>query len=145
MTDTILFDEGGVSVTSARLVVHGQPYLVRSITAVRADIMKPDRVMPALIALAGLALAIYGGFVTSGMAMVLGVMLIVVGGVIGWRFQSVRHRVWVTSAAGEVEALSHDSADFVHRVVAALNAAIEMVPEPAPESTRKAARAERGA
>jgi hypothetical protein len=124
MTEKILFDEGGVSVSGSRLMVHGQPFPIRGINAVRMELAKRDRVMPLMIALAGLALAIYGGFVTSGMAVVLGIMLAVVGGVIGRRFQNVRHRVWLTGAAGEVEAFSHGDADFVQRAVAALKLAL---------------------
>ena len=122
-TEQIFFDEAGIKITSARMVVPGQVHSLRDVQAVHAVVSRHDRVLPLIIMTPGLVLGVGGLFRQSGAAAFLGLMLLVVGG-IAWRFQDIVHRVILTGPAGETVALVNPDLVLVERVVIATSAAL---------------------
>lgn len=122
MSDEETFlSKNGVRVTNARFIVHGETYSMANVTSVKTDMEPPDRKGPFLTCAVGvlsLMLAEGGaGFVGVG-----GVLLIL--GVLWWKGQSPTHSLILSSASGEVRALSSEDGDFVNKVEQSLNQAI---------------------
>ena len=117
MAEKVYLKESNVTVTNARFVVSDQTYAMSGITSVKAAEKKPN-VAPALI-VGGLGVfMLFSGAVE---AKIIGLFLI--GLAIAWMLQ-VKHIVVLSSASGEVKAISSRYSDFIERIVAALNEAI---------------------
>lgn len=79
MAERTLFEEGGVRITTARVVVGTASYALSSITSVRQRTERPSTFWAALLALAGMVLVVLAGvlllpfvLVAIGMAAVVG-------------------------------------------------------------------------
>ncbi|WP_345815006.1 DUF6232 family protein [Paraburkholderia sp. PREW-6R] len=116
------FNDRGVSVTRNALSSAGQVFPLRDILRVQVVTVPKNKVLPVTISVVGLAGALVGGLFRSPAGMVCGTMLIVVGW-LTWATQDVTHRLMVTTAVGEREALMSTDRDFVERVGTAVNEA----------------------
>jgi hypothetical protein len=114
------FNDRGVSVTRNALSSAGQVFPLRDIASVQVVTVQKNKVLPLAISIFGLVGAIAAATVSSPAGMVCGTMLVVVGW-LTWATQDVTHRLMVTTATGEREALMSTDRDFVERVGAAVS------------------------
>lgn len=116
--ETVFFDGGGITVTNTRFVVPGQTYAMASVTSVRYLEKPQSWIMGAVCG----ALAIW--WLTIGTFMI--PLVVVFAGISSlalWRGRP-RYDVILSTAAGEVRALSSHERGDVRQVVKALNDAI---------------------
>lgn len=117
MNEQKIFENGDVVVTDKRFIVGGRTYSVANITSVRALERTPNRIIPIIIVVLGLLTIsrLQGG----------AIFLIALGAL--WLFLAKKsYHVGVTTAAGEVQALTTRDEQLVTEVVQALNRAITM-------------------
>lgn len=115
MDEELVFEEGNVKVTNARFVVSGQTYAMNGVTSVRQFEKKPNRVLPIVIGIIGLATfagTVIGAFILLGIAVAV------------WMAMKTEYSVLLSTAGGEARALSSKDQAYINRVVAALNEAI---------------------
>lgn len=117
------FNERGVMITRNGLSAGGQIFSLREIRDARIETIQKNRILPVSLSMAGVAVAIAGGIWTSGAALTIGVMLIVVG-ILAWYTQDVMHRLMVATPTGDREAFTSPDRDFVGRVEQALRRAL---------------------
>ena len=117
------FNERGVAITRNGLSAGGQIFSLREIRGARVETIQKNKVLPLSLSLTGVSVAIAGGIWTSGAAMTIGVMLIVVG-FLAWTTQDITHRLMVSTQTGDREAISSTDFDFVNRVEQALRRAL---------------------
>ena len=115
--EKIYFDEGNVKVTRARFIVPGQTHAMSGVTSVRASKNQPVK-GPAIMGGVGVLL-LFGGEIG---VMAFGALLIV--GAVLWYLKGAEYIVVLSSASGEAEALSSKNADWIDRIINALNDAI---------------------
>jgi len=118
-----LFDEANVSVSVSRIVAYGTPFPLKDAHSVRLFVDAPHVRFAIPILIAGLLLGAYGIFVRSSPYMALGFMLAVVS-YLTYRFQTMRHRLFLIRDSGETEVLVGSDLPFVRRVKAALELAL---------------------
>lgn len=112
--EAVFFNEQGVFVSSARVVVEGQTYALRNITSVRARKDGPP-------ILASIVVFVFGLF-WMGVSEWSTLAVWAVGIPAVWFFR--KHHVAIATAAGEQRALSSRDGSFVRRIVEAINSAI---------------------
>lgn len=119
MTEQVFFEHGNVKVTNARFIVNAQTYAMNGVTSVKSAVVPPNRA--AVLVLIGLGVLIL--VAASGGMKLLGVAMAAAG---AWLFtqQKSTHSVYLSSASGEVQALSDTDATFIGSVVHALNEAL---------------------
>ena len=119
MSEQIFFDDRGVKVTNARFIVHSQTYAMNGVTSVKSGVEEPSR-GGALIAI-GVGLLIL--IAAEGAAKIVGLLIAAAG---GWALsrQKATHSVYLSSASGEVQALSDQDEDYISSVINALNDAL---------------------
>lgn len=122
-----LFDEAGVTVTTARIVAYGQAAPLKDAGSVRLFVDHRHLRFAIPILIAGLALGGYGIAISSAPAIALAFMLIVVS-YLTWRFQTLRHRLYLVRSTGETEVLANSDVAFTGRVKAALEQALAAQP-----------------
>lgn len=129
MGEETILQEGGVTVTTARVIIGGTTYSLRNITSVKTTFTPPNTgcavglmIIGGLITVAGIAsfqadigqglmgLACSGVFIAAGFF---------------W-FKSLKndYHVVFASSSGEAQALTSKDRAFVDRVVASINDAI---------------------
>lgn len=117
------FNERGVAITRGGLNTGGQIFPLREIRDLRVVTVHRNKALPLTVSLVGFGAAIAGGIYGSGAALVLGVMLVVVGA-LAWFTQDVTHRLMVTTASGEREALASPDRAFAEQVERAVRDAL---------------------
>jgi hypothetical protein len=119
MSEQIFFEQGNVKVTNARFVVSSRTYAMNGVTSVKSNVVPPSRT-GALIAI-GIGILIV--FAAEGASKILGLAIAAAG---AWFLsqQKSTHSVYLSSASGEVQALSDTDATFINSVVQALNEAL---------------------
>ena len=117
------FNERGVTITRGGLSAGGQIFPLREIRDLRVVTVHKNKVVPLSISLVGVGIAIAGGLYGASAALVVGVMLVVVGA-LAWTTQDVTHRLMVTTANGEREALTSPDRAFAEHVAQALRDAL---------------------
>jgi cell division inhibitor SulA len=120
------FNERGVMITRNGLSAGGQIFSLREIQSARVETIQKNKVLPLTLSLSGAAVAVAGGMSTSGAALTLGAMSIVVG-FLAWTTQDIRHRLTVSTQSGDREALTSPDPDFVKRVEQALQTALASI------------------
>ncbi|WP_116138451.1 DUF6232 family protein [Trinickia diaoshuihuensis] len=120
------FNERGVMITRNGLSAGGQIFSLREIQSTRVETIQKNKVLPLTLSLAGAAVAAAGAVRSSGAALTLGVMTIVVG-LLAWTTQDIKHRLMVSTESGDREALSSPDPDFVKRVDQALRGALASI------------------
>ncbi|MGG1948853.1 DUF6232 family protein [Trinickia sp. NRRL B-1857] len=113
------FNERGVMITRNGLSAGGQIFSLREIQGTRVETIQKNKVLPLTLSLAGAGVAIAGAIGSSGAALTLGAMTIVVG-LLAWTTQDIKHRLMVSTQGGDREALTSPDLDFVKRVEQAL-------------------------
>jgi hypothetical protein len=119
MSEQVFFEQGNVKVTNARFIVDSQTYAMNGVTSVKCNTVPPSR-GGALIAI-GIGVLIL--LVADGFGKLLGLLIAGAG---GWFLsrQKSTHSVYLSSASGEVQALSDTDESFISSVVHALNEAL---------------------
>ena len=115
MEEKNILSENGVTVTNTRFIVPAQTYAMAGITSVKNFEEPPKRMYP-------IGCGIVGLLFLAGVP-VLGVGLIVLA-VFWWIYQKTKYHVLLTTAGGEVKALSSQNGPFISKVIQALNDAI---------------------
>ena len=114
-------DEGGVAVTTTRLIVRGQVYAMNGIISLSTWKKDPDRSMPILIIIAGLYF-LYSGLHNSDDLLVGAIFII--AGIVIYRRQKPIFTIRLTLASGNADVISSKDKNFISRIVTALNKAI---------------------
>jgi len=116
MSEQIFFDQRDVKVTNARFIVHSHTYAMSGVTSVKTAIQPPNRSTAFWVIGIGILIAL----VADGAAKLLGVAM-AAGGI--WMLMQLKdlHLVFLSSASGEVQALSDPDEGFIRSVVNALN------------------------
>jgi len=112
--EQVFLNEGGVTVTNARFIVPSQTYAMSGITSVKSYEKTPSRKGPLTLIIIGFIVTLYK----------LGAIIFIILGVIWWIFQKIEYQVRLSTASGEATALKSKDADWIIRVVNALNEAI---------------------
>ncbi len=117
--ETTYFDNGKVTITSARVIVPTQTYAMSGITSVKFVEKKPQRLWPIGLLLAGFLLAksIPGASIWH-------FVMLIAPGLIWLLIQRTMYSVQLSSSSGESKALTSKYGDFVKNVVKAINQAI---------------------
>ena len=119
MSEQIFYDQGNVKVTNARFIVNSQTYAMAGVTSVKTGLAPANR-NGAFIAIGiGLLMA----FAADGGSKLIGVLIAGAG---IWYLTQLKdtHSVYLSSASGEVQALSDTDETYISSVVQALNEAL---------------------
>jgi hypothetical protein len=116
MEEKIFFNQGGVSVSNARFIVHGQTYAMNGVTSVKQAARHPSRVGPIIAGIVGLILLLNSAI---GWAVVF-----LAAAVIWWIAQKSEWIVVLQSSSGETKALTSNEKPFIEGVINALNDSI---------------------
>jgi hypothetical protein len=114
--EQLFFDQGGIKVSNARFIVHGQTYAMNGVTSVKQGVNPPSRGGPLLIGLIGLFFLIIGKYVIGVIAAVLAIFW--------WTQQKSEWLVVLSSSSGETKALRSHDQTFISSVIDALNNSI---------------------
>jgi hypothetical protein len=117
--EQIFFEAGSVKVTSKRVVVGSQTYALSGITSVRFLQLKPRRLFPLALLVAGFLLA-----KSNPAASIWHYLIFVAPGAVWLLLQRSTYTVQLNSSSGESRALQSKKRDFIEQVVAAINQAI---------------------
>lgn len=120
--DQVYFQQGEITVTTARFIVSAQTFAMRTITSIREEQEDPTRVWPVIFILAGVSVFI-ANLMPFNLGAILGLAIFVAG-----IWQAVRSKptfsVVLTAAHGEVTAYRSKNREFVSQIIQALNKAI---------------------
>jgi hypothetical protein len=119
MSEQIFFDQGNVKVTNARFIVNSQTYAMSGVTSVKTGFAPPNRNG----AFGAIAVGLLMAYAADGGMKLVGVLIAAAG---IWFLTQLKdtHSVYLSSASGEVQALSDTDEDYIGRVVGALNEAL---------------------
>ncbi len=123
------YSDNVVAVTTTRVVIGGATYALRNITSVSMTYTPPKILGGILLLVVGLLLWL-GGFISihSASPAPIGVYLIggamVIGGVLLIVTAKTSYHVNLSSAAGEVHALSSKNKAYIEKIVVSINDAI---------------------
>jgi hypothetical protein len=119
MSEQVFFEQGNVKVTNARFIVSSKTYAMNGVTSVKSSVVPPNR--GGVLVLIGIGLLIL--IAASGGMKLLGIAMGAAG---AWLFmqQKSMHSVYLSSASGEVQALSDTDQTFIDSVIRALNDAL---------------------
>ncbi|HEX2763870.1 MAG TPA: DUF6232 family protein [Allosphingosinicella sp.] len=119
MAEEVFFEQGNVKVTNARFIVDAQTYAMNGVTSVKSHVVPPSRGG----VIAAIAVGLLMVFVADGAMKLVGAA-IAAGGVWFFTQQKATHSVFLSSASGEVQALSDTDEGYIGSVVNALNEAL---------------------
>lgn len=109
MAEQTFYDQGGIKVTSNRLVFGQQTFQLAGITSVRPQEILPNRKGPIILMIVGLLCT-------------LGIGTIV--GIIWWFMQKTTYAVMLVSAAGETPAYTSIDKNHIFQIANAINEAM---------------------
>jgi hypothetical protein len=117
-------DDGGVRVTSSRLIIGQTTYAMLNITSVSCAAQPPSRIGPLFFLIIG-ALSLVGGLTASQMGGLAGygVALFAIGG-LWWKMQKTKYHLRIASASGEANAVTSKDKRRVDGIIQAVNEAI---------------------
>ena len=116
--DRKFIDENGVSVSRSRFMVSGQTYAMSGITSVKSYQQNPNRAGPIILGSLGLLGLAMGLDAFAGAVIAIGIAIA------WWVLSKPKYSVLLSSASGEVKALTSTDGPFIARVINALNDAI---------------------
>lgn len=122
-TESKVFENGEVLVTTTRFVVNGQTYAMNGVTSVKSYKKDPSRVLPVIIGIAGL-ITLFSGFASGSTAASIFGLVILAGAYFLWKSQKPEYSVRLATASGEASALNSNDNVYINQVVEALNNAI---------------------
>lgn len=119
MAEQTFFNQNGITVTNARVIMGGQTYAMSGITSVRSIEEVPSRKGSIILGIIGILVMI----VAKPMAILIG--LILVGIAVAWFIATKpTYYVGLVTAAGESRALNSKDAEYISNIVNAINEAI---------------------
>lgn len=120
MNEIVFLNESNVTVTNARFIVNGQTYALSGVTSVknRRHIEYPSRLIPIILGIVGI-------FLFLGEKPLIGFLMIAIS-VLIWILnkKKITDTVILSTAGGEVEAISSENTEFIARIILALNESI---------------------
>jgi hypothetical protein len=123
MQHDLPFNERGITFARAGLSAAGQLYPLRDLRGATVKMIPRQRSVPIAVSVFGVIVAIVGGVLGSGPALVLGIMIAVVG-YLSWITQDVIYRMYVTMRDGEREVFTTKDEEFAKRVATLVNEAV---------------------
>jgi len=120
MEEVEFFNDGNVSVTSARFRVGESTYAMQGVTSVKRA-KKDANKLPAILMIFIGALMIFGADQTG--TKILGGVLIIAG-IIVFRKMKAEYSVYLNSSSGESQALKSKDVSYIDQVIDALNKSI---------------------
>lgn len=120
MEEVEFFNDGKVSVSSARFRVGADTYAMQGVTSVKRATKEANKVPAFLIALVGILMAFGADLVSTKL---IGVVLIILG-VILFRKLKPEYSVYLNSSSGESQALKSKDVIYIDQVIDALNKSI---------------------
>ena len=129
--EQVFYDCDGVRVTSARFQVGAQTYAMSAVNSVAFQVREAEKGGPVGLAILGglmLAIVVSLGVATDFTAMkgffAFSGLVMLVAGILTARSAKPTYIVSLTTASGQVQALSSEDRDYVEAVVRALNDAV---------------------
>jgi hypothetical protein len=124
-----IYSDNAVIVTNMRVIIGGATYALRNITSVKMLFTPPRLVKPILLLIVGLIILLAAFFPINENApapasayVIAGMMIL---GAILWMFSAkTMFHVGLSSASGEVHALTSKNKTYIERVVLSINEAI---------------------
>ncbi|MDE5786761.1 MAG: hypothetical protein K2H98_09535 [Duncaniella sp.] len=116
MSEQVFFDNGQISVTSARCILEGKTIPVRSLNAVSMLVETPSRLWPILVIVVGLIVLFCGSWLWGLIVTALGAAWLY--------FQRNIYYVHIETSSGSSNAYSSTDRGLVEQIVNALNDAI---------------------
>ena len=123
MQHDLPFNERGITLARAGLSAAGQLYPLRDLHGATVKMIPRQKSVPVAVSVIGVIVAIVGGVLGSGPALVLGIMIAVVG-YLSWITQDVIYRMYVTMPDGEREVFTTKDDEFAQRVATLVNEAV---------------------
>ncbi|AQH01673.1 hypothetical protein A9R05_23085 [Burkholderia sp. KK1] len=125
--DQVFFNERGVQVTNARFIIPGnRTFAMSGVTAVRMTVTRPSKMAPGMLIVAGVVIAasMFAGDGPVAMKSLMFPAIVVALGVLWISQIKPTFYVVLSTASGETQALKDRSADWISRIVDALNRCI---------------------
>jgi Family of unknown function (DUF6232) len=123
-SEKLLFAEGTIKVTTARLMVNGTTYAMSGVTSVGTRVKRPSKIGPLIMTGLGVVLLLKGfspsvdaGTISWGVA-------IAFGGVVWLTGMRSTYTVHIATASGDKEAYESKNHAFVRKIITAMNEAI---------------------
>ena len=116
-------DEKGVNITGTRAIFGSTTYSMANISSVSTREEPAKRALGIWIAIIGLLLLIIGVSASLTWLIIGGIVILGIGALIAWAAKGTYY-VKISSASGEVDALSSSDKEYIAKVVQALNEAI---------------------
>jgi hypothetical protein len=123
MQHDLPFNERGITFARAGLSAAGQLFPLRDLRGGTVKKIPRQKSVPIALSVTGAVVAVIGGVLGSGPALVLGIMIAVVG-YLSWITQDVIYRMYVTVPDGEREVLTTKDEAFAQRVATLVNEAV---------------------
>lgn len=123
------YQEGDITITSARAMLGSKTYAMANITSVSMGTIPPDRALGVLVVLVGLLISVCSGMAVlennNAGGIFLGLIVVGVGVVIA-ASKKTKYVVKIGSASGESNALVATDEEYIQKIVDAVNEAIIM-------------------
>lgn len=116
MAEQVFYDNGVISVTSARCILGGKTIPIRSLNSVSMLEQSPSRLFPILVVLAGIIVIFCGAWVWG--------LIIAFAGILWLYFQKKIYFVHIETSSGSSNAYESFDRAHVEEIVNALNDAI---------------------
>ncbi len=124
-----IYSDNAVIVTNMRVIIGGTTYALRNITSVKMLFTPPRFVKPILLLIVGLMILFAAFFPINANApapasayVIAGMMI--VGAILWMCSAKTNYHVGLSSASGEIHALSSKNKAYIERVVLSINEAI---------------------
>lgn len=128
-TEEIFFSDNSVIVTNMRLVVGGATYALRNIISVKMQFTPPRLIKPILLLIVGLMILLAAFMpinenapAPAGVYVIAGMMI--VGAILWMCSAKTNYHVGLSSASGEIHALTSKNKAYIERIVLSINEAI---------------------
>jgi hypothetical protein len=127
--EEIIYSDNAVIVTNMRVIIGGATYALRNVTSVKMLFTSPRLVKPILLLIVGL-LILLAAFMPlnenapapAGVYVIAGVMI---ASAILWMFSAkTKYHIGLSSASGEIHALTSKDKAYIERVMLSINEAI---------------------
>jgi hypothetical protein len=122
-TEKAYYSDGEVSITRARFIVGSQTYVIGSITSVGFYQKNPDRTFPGSFAVCGFLFLLGGVLFQNFFTPIIGMFQLLIAAFV-WSNDKTEYTVLLTTAGGEIKALTSQDAGYISTIVDALNEAI---------------------
>lgn len=116
MNEQVFYDNGVVSVTSARCLLGGKTVPIRSLNAVSMLVKSPNRIPPIILIVLGIVFLCIKVWLLG--------IIFVAGGAAWYYFQKNRYFVHIETASGSSDLYSSKDEAHIQEIVDALNNAI---------------------